>query len=209
MFISVINTSDIALLLPRHSFKMPFIDFELGLLHFYVLAPLLLLLLHFNLLFNHYKNLESLDKYKNKINLTTINPSLYGFAFVKGGKIEGFFINLVLYLVLYILPLIVFITMYIRFADYHHSVITPMHLIIIMLDLLFIALSIFYCSKHSFTSIEKYHSIKTIFFFGIVVGIGAMMIQYYGKYYSPIVYGDYNQTNTKNINQTNTKTARK
>ena len=198
VFISVINTTDIALLLPRHSFKMPFIDFELGLLHFYVLAPLLLLLLHFNLLFNHYENLDKLDEYKNRIDLNTLNPSLYGFAFTKEKwNAEGFFINIVLYLLLYILPLIIFTTIYIRFADYHHEIITRLHLIFIILDLIFIYLSLYYCNKYTYSSSPNLFSIKTVFPFLLFVFIpitGYLMIQYWYNYYHPVVHKDYSST---------------
>ncbi|PHS39855.1 MAG: hypothetical protein COB07_05505 [Sulfurovum sp.] len=194
VFISVINTSDIALLLPKHSFKMPFIDFELGLLHFYVLAPLLLLLLHFNLLFNHYKNLEKLDEYKNRIDLNTINPSLYGFAFIKGTRgWEGFMINSMLYLLLYILPIIIFVTIYIRFADYHHFWITPVHLIILIIDLVLILSSILYNHKHFNFSHKIYRLVDIGLSFIFFIGIGAMMIEYYRSYYYPTVYANYDQ----------------
>ncbi len=192
VFISVINTSDIALLLPRHSFKMPFIDFELGLLHFYVLAPLLLLLLHFNLLFNHYKSLEKLNKYKNKIDLTTINPSLYGFAFAKGNiGWEGFMINLILYILLYFLPLVVFTTTYIRFSDYHHLFITPLHLLILIMDLIFILSSILHVHQYFYFSQEKYRLLKIILSFVLFIGIGSAMIGYFYSYYYPMIRTDY------------------
>lgn len=191
VFISTINTSDIALLLPRHSFKMPFIDFELSLLHFYILAPLLLLLLHFNLLFNHYKNLEKLDKYKNKIDLTTINPSLYGFAFVKEGNFQGFMVNLILYILLYILPLVVFTTIYIRFADYHHQFITPLHLLIIMIDLLFIGFSIVYSAQHSYFPRKKISTLKLGLYLVPFIATGVIMIEYFYSYYYPLVYTKY------------------
>lgn len=199
VYISVLNTSDIALLLPRHSFKMPFIDFELGLLHFYTLAPLLLLLLHFNLLFNHFKNIEKLDKYKNKIDLTTINPSLYGFSFIKGGNYQGFMINIMLYMLLYILPLIVFITMYIRFADYHHQFITPLHLFIIIIDIGFIFSSIFLTSKHTYLPTGKLHYLKIGFFIILFTLTGYTMVKYYKDYFYPVASMPYNASYSKNI----------
>ena len=48
ILISVLGTSDLMLLLPENTFKMPMINFELNLIAFYILAPIMLLLLHFN-----------------------------------------------------------------------------------------------------------------------------------------------------------------
>ena len=47
ILISTLGTTDLTLLLPKHGFKMPLIDFELNLLNFFILGPLLLLLLQY------------------------------------------------------------------------------------------------------------------------------------------------------------------
>ena len=193
ILISTLGTTDIALLLPRQGFKMPLIDFELDLLNFFILGPSLLLLLHFNLLFSHHKHLEKLHTYKNKVDINSIDPSLYSFAFMMGNHgFSGRMINIILWILLYILPLLVFLTIYIRFADYHHEVITPLHLGIIILDLIFIISSIlyndiFYKSRHTDRSSNIINSISKIIVYPFIIYIGVLTVMYYFVFFFPIV----------------------
>jgi len=75
------STTDLALLLPEHGVKMPLINVKLDTLDFFLLAPILLLFLHFYILFNHHKHLENLHTYKNDLNANSLDPLLYNFAF--------------------------------------------------------------------------------------------------------------------------------
>ena len=205
ILISTLGTTDIALLLPRQGFKMPLIDFELDLLNFFILGPLLLLLLHSNLLFSHHKHLEKLHTYKNKVDINSIDPSLYSFAFMMGNHgFSGRMINIMLWILLYFLPLLVFLIIYIRFADYHHRYITPLHLGIIILDLIFIISSIryndiFYKSKHADRSPIKINTMLKNVVYVILIFIGTLMASYFYYFFYPIVYKDYDPSYLTNI----------
>ncbi len=203
--ISTLGTTDAALLLPKQGFKMPLIDFELDLLNFFRLAPLLLLLLHINLLFGHHKHLEKLHTYKNKIDINSIDPSLYGFAFLMGNHgFSGRIINFILWILLYILPLLVFLLIYIRFADYHDGSITLLHLSIIILDLIFIISSIiyndiFYKSSYVDRSANILNIISKIIVYPFIIFIGVLTVLYYIVFFSPIVQDDYNPSYLQKI----------
>ncbi|MCK5538605.1 MAG: pentapeptide repeat-containing protein, partial [Bacteroidales bacterium] len=205
ILISTLGTTDIALLLPQHGFKMPVIDFELDLLSFFVLGPLLLILLHFNILFNHHKHLEKLNTYKDEVDINSIDPSLYGFAFMMGNhSFSGRMINIILWTLLYILPLLVFLIIYMHFSDYHHKVITPIHLIIIVLDLIFIVLSIFYNdnfykNKHNDLSPTKVNTILKYFFYFYFIFTGLLMISYFILFFYPITYEKYDPSYLRKI----------
>ncbi len=205
ILISTLNTTDVALLLPKDAFKMPAIDFELELLNFFILGPLLLLLFHFNLLFSHHKHLEKLHTYKNKVDINSIDPSLYSFAFTIGNHgLTGRMINIVLWILLYFLPLLVFLIIYIQFADYHHEYITPLHLGIIIFDLIFIISSImyndiFYKSKHADRSPIKINTMLKNVVYIILIFIGTLMASYFYYFFYPIVYKDYDPSYLTNI----------
>ena len=108
------STTDLALLLPERGVKMPLINVNLDTLDFFLLAPVLLLLLHLNILFNHHKHLEKLHTYKNDINADSLDPLLYNFALKIGNHTPlGLMINWILWGLLYLLPLLVFLIIYI------------------------------------------------------------------------------------------------
>jgi len=205
ILISTLGTTDAALLLPKQGFKMPLIDFELDLLNFFRLAPSLLLLLHFNLLFSHHKHLEKLHTYKNKIDINSIDPSFYSFAFIMGNHgFSGRMINFILWILLYILPLLVFLLIYIRFADYHHRAITLLHLGIIILDLIFIISSIiyndiFYKSSYADRSSNIINTISKIIIYPFIISIGVLTVLYYVVFFSPIVQDDYDPSYLQKI----------
>ncbi len=191
IFISVLNTTDLMLLLPTHTFKMPFIGFDLNLIFFYVLAPLLLLLLHFNILFNYYVHLKKLNAYKDQIELENIDPSVYSYAYVlvNRGFAKGTVISVILWLLIYLFPLLVLISIYQRFADYHHTFITALHLAIVFLDIILICCSIVYNRaylKHS----QNSTTLISYLFIVLVIFIGLAEAAYFGAFYYPLTYDD-------------------
>jgi len=149
ILISVLGTSDLMLLLPEKTFKMPIIDFDLNLIAFYILAPIMLLLLHFNNLFNYNMYLKKIDKHSKIINMESLNPSIYGYAYSLHNKgFGGFLLNLFLWFWIYLIPLSILMLIFIRFADYHHSWITFFHFFILMVDIFLILLSLYYNKIH-------------------------------------------------------------
>lgn len=149
ILISVLGTTDLMLLLPEHMFKMPLINFDLNLIAFYILAPIMLVMLHFNILFNYNRYLKKIDIQHKKINMDTLDPSIYGYAYSMISRgFDGFLINLFLWIWIYIIPLTVLIFIYLRFADYHDNTITIFHLVMVLLDICLIFLSFFYNNIH-------------------------------------------------------------
>ncbi len=205
ILISTLNTTDLTLLLPEHGVKMPLINVELDLLDFFILSPVVLLLLHLNILFNHHKHLEKLYFYKDVVDGSSVDPSLYSFAFFMGNHyFLGRLTNLVLWILLYILPFLVFLIIYIRFADYHHAVITPLHLMIIIFDLIFIVAFInynndFYKSKGNDLFSSKMNTILRYIFYGIFMSTGYIMIYYFILFFYPITYKAYDPSYLEEI----------
>ena len=187
ILISVLGTSDLMLLLPEHMFKMPLINFDLDLISFYILAPIMLFLLHFNILFNYNMYLKKVDIHNNKFDMETIDPSVYGYAYTLANSgIGGFLINLFLWIWIYIIPLIVLIFIYLRFADYHDHWITLFHLLIVFGDIIIIFLSFYYNNihlKHQQTSIRFLSYIFRILLFLVFI-LGEL---HYSFIFAPVI----------------------
>jgi len=189
IFVSVLGTTDLMLLLPTDTFKMPLIGFDLNIIYFYVLAPLLLLSLHFNLLFHYHEHLKRLDTYKGDFEIETIDSSMYNYVYIalKNGSKKGSAMRVLLWLLIYLFPLLVFVSIYQRFADYHDEVITTLHLVIIWIDIILICSSI-YANKKYFNS-----TLFSLFFAAFIALVGVVESSYYYYFFYPVVQSSYKQ----------------
>jgi len=201
ILISVLNTSDLMLLLPEHTFKMPLIDFDLNLIAFYILAPCLLLMLHFNILFNYNMYLKKLDAdiVQKHIKEETLDPSIYEYAYsLLNRGASGFWLHLFLWVWIYLIPLFILTFIYQRFADYHSLGITIFHGVIIFLDVLFIALSFYYNEKH----LKGEHiSIRILryFIYSFLFFTVVMVVSYFYIFFKPVSIDEYRQDTIEKI----------
>ena len=187
ILISVLGTSDLMLLLPENTFKMPIINFELDLIAFYILAPIMLLLLHFNNLFNYNMYLKKIDKHSKQINMETLDPSIYGYAYsLANHGLGGFLINLFLWIWIYLIPIFVLIFISIRFADYHVEWISNIHIIIVLLDIALIFLS-FHYNKIHIKNTHRSIRILSVVFRCFIFCIGIAGLLYYFIFFRPVI----------------------
>jgi len=206
IFISVLNTTDLMLLLPTDTFKMPLIGFDLNLVYFYVLAPLLLVLLHFNILFNYHEHLQKLHAYKGEFSLETIDSSMYNYVYIsiKHGLFKGLALRVLLLLLIYIFPLLVFIAIYHRFAAYHHTWITEWHLFFLGLDIILIFWSIYenknYSSQSRDNIMRFFSSIMVYILAGVILIVLFLEVSYYYFYFKPLT-STYNSKLIQNYDQ--------
>jgi len=187
ILVSVLNTTDLMLLLPTDTFKMPLIGFELNLVYFYVLAPIILILLHFNILFNYHEHLEKLHHHKGKFTLETIDSSMYNYVYValKDGSKTGSIVRMILWLLIYFFPLLVFVIIFQRFADYHHQMITALHLFILLVDVFLICYYVYENAHyHKFTWLSSLFSL-------LIISIGILELSYFIIFFYPLVYAPY------------------
>ncbi len=189
IFVSVLGTTDLMLLLPTDTFKMPLIGFDLNTIYFYVLAPVILLILHFNLLFHYHEHLKRLDAYRGKFEIETIDSSMYNYVYIalKNGSKKGSAMRVLLWLLIYLFPLLVFVSIYQRFADFHHEVITTLHLVIIWIDIVLICAYIYANTKY-------FRPTWFSFVFGIfIIFVGIFESSYYDYFFYPVVEKNYKQ----------------
>ena len=187
ILISVFGTTDLMLLLPEHMFKMPVINFDLNLIAFYLLAPVMLFMLHFNILFNYNMYLKKIDLQHKKINMNTLDPSMYGYAYNMISRgLDGFLINLFLWIWIYIIPLMILILIYIRFADYHDNAITTFHLAMVLLDICLIFFS-FYYNKIHLKHQQKFVRYLSYVFYAIFSGLFILSVVYHSFIFNPVI----------------------
>ena len=187
ILISVFGTTDLMLLLPEHMFKMPVINFDLNLIAFYIIAPIMLFMLHFNILFNYNMYLKKIDLQHKKINMNTLDPSMYGYAYNMISRgFDGFLINLFLWVWIYIIPLMILILIYLRFADYHDNAITIFHLVMVLLDIFLIFLS-FHYNKIHLKHQQKGVRYLSYVFYVIFTGVFILSVVYHYFIFTPVI----------------------
>ncbi len=187
IFVSVLNTTDLMLLLPVDTFKIPLIGFELNLIYFYILAPIILLWFHTIILWNYHKHLEKLDVYKADSTIESIYPSIYNNVYFlsKNDFMAGIHAKVWLWILIYLIPLLVFVAIFQRFADYHHESITPFHIMIIVFDIIFICNSLY-------ETVRYFKHILASYLFGVfILLIGVLEVSYYFIFFNPLI-NEYN-----------------
>jgi len=138
VLLMVFATTDQMLLVPTQGIKLPLVDVTLPLLGFYIVAPLFLLVIHFNLLQNleshHYKLMRWRDSYNDRIPREVIHAFLFDFEWLeRGSRMEWLVRFGSRILCLHSGPLALGILLW-RFTDYQDIWITTWHLLAFSLD---------------------------------------------------------------------------
>jgi hypothetical protein len=144
LLVTVGSTTDKDLLMPVNQLELPVVSAKVGLISFYVMAPVLLVLFHLTLLFylmDYRRQLAKLAQYDNG------HPSFSYHAFLfntwvrrKPGTIDYFCVSTLSNIAIVIAPYFLLILMEIRFSDYQSASYTLWHFILVLLDLLLLAL---------------------------------------------------------------------
>jgi len=169
--ITVILTSDVQLLIPGSNAKLPIINVEIPLFGFFIVAPLLIVIFHFNLLFNlvqHYKKLDEWVKSTDSKDKLLLPPYIFNFVILFKERSINYYIFKFIIWSIYLSPLLILFYIQRRFSSYHNLYMTLIHLILIMADAFLIFLY-WYRIVHpdlldtkydSFKNIRSYHSEK-------------------------------------------------
>ena len=167
LLIIVASTTDYQLLIPKSQIRLPFVDTNVTLLLFYLVAPIMILAGHFNLLQNldsHHHKLNKWSKsfYNQQVPRNLIQPFLYDFFVLEKDSKFYRYIRVFSSIVFIYLAPISLIAFLVRFGNYQSIWITSFHFIILCLDYFFI--SIFLKSiEHKFSHIGIF-----LFLMGIV-----------------------------------------
>ena len=136
VFVMVAGTTHMDLLNPESRIKMPVLGIGLPTLYFYFIAPFLLLVFHFNLLFNLYQHARKLAEWKK---LHSQNELLYPFMFnylAVDAKRDVYYwmVNFVTWVTVYLSPLCLLVFVQLKFLPYHSNLITSWHIVAVVLD---------------------------------------------------------------------------
>ena len=139
VLLMVVSTTDQQLLVPSQGIKLPLVDVTLPLFAFYIVAPLFLLAIHFNLLQNldshHYKLMRWKEFFPSKrIPREEIEAFLFDHKWLDHASLMKWWVEKV-YVLLFIHsgPIALGILLW-RFTDYQSIGITSWHLVIFILD---------------------------------------------------------------------------
>lgn len=140
--VTVATTTDLQLLIPESKVRLPIVDVELPLFGFYIVAPILIVIFHFNLLFNllqHSKKLYEWDKNKKDGDRLLLYPFIFNYLVqFKDKNINYYLLRMILWVVIYFSHLAILLLIQLRFSAYHSLLMTFYHSLVIMIDCLLI-----------------------------------------------------------------------
>lgn len=146
----IISTEDIQLLMPDSDIKLPIIEINLSLDKFYLSVPIILLTLHFNIIFQFYMHTQKIDLWKKSIeeNLEDSNesflqnntyPFIFNYLYLSASDdLSGRFQRLIGILAIFFFPFSILVTLQHRFSDYHSILYTIFHFGCVFTDALLI-----------------------------------------------------------------------
>jgi len=142
VFVSAAGTTHRMLFMPDSIIPLPFLSIGLPITAFYFVAPLLILVLHFDLLFNLKKHAEKLSEWEGKHgDHLTLYPFIFNFL-GKGGEkgLIGISLSFISWTLTVLAPLVTLVYIQIRFLPYHSWQTYNWHMPAAMLDMCLIVL---------------------------------------------------------------------
>lgn len=145
LMVAIGSTTDKDLLMPASQFELPIVGVQVGLIPFYLIAPLLLLLFHLSLLYNllaHRRRLSELAKAEKETEQSS-RYSIHAFLFNSYGRednqgVDAWVARILTTISVVLAPFFLLIAFEIRFADYQSLPITFWHLFCVLLDIFII-----------------------------------------------------------------------
>ncbi len=191
-FLSVLATTD-KMLYMQEAISMPLLNIKLPLVAFYIVIPLFVVVLEFNLLYVMYRYKELLLKTnkKYKKDIESLPFGLYEGALLKKDFLNKT-IKIVLYFLIFISPIITLFAFYFRFADYQSTAISLYHLI-----LLFLAIGFIFIYKGLFNKEKNktYFKLALNIIGGVIVSTFIIFLFWYHFFiFYPIAKEDINIT---------------
>ena len=140
MMIAVAGISDVQMLLPDSNVLLPLINVNTPLFRFFGIAPLFMLAMHFNLLFNLLQHSQKLFYWGRNATYREKRVLMQPFLFnslirFSPGQINYYLSRSVIYLLIYFLPLGLLVMIQWKFSEYHHFPMTCWHFLCVLSDL--------------------------------------------------------------------------
>lgn len=139
LLLIIIATTDAMILIPSSTVKLPILSIHIPLWEFYLIIPLLVVILHFNLLYNliqHSKKLHCYQALENDLDSLTVFPLVINFVLTNKRTPNSLLLRLVMWLLIFAFPLILLCMIQWQFSAYHSISMTLWHFTAIVLDAL-------------------------------------------------------------------------
>ena len=141
MLVIVGSTSDMQLLIPDSQVRLPLANFDIPLFGFYIMAPIFMIAIHFNFLFNILQHNQKLFSWNEKVNSAEkkvlLQPFLFNFLIrFSPGQINYYLLRTILYGIIYFFPLGLLVLTQLKFSKYHSFPMTFWHFLSVLIDVL-------------------------------------------------------------------------
>ncbi|EAY27808.1 pentapeptide repeat-containing protein [Microscilla marina] len=139
LLLIVVSTSDAMILIPSSQVMLPVLNIPLPLWEFYLCMPLLVVILHFNLLYNliqHSKKAYAYQQVEKDADHLTTYPFIVNFVITSQKTNNFWWLRFVLWLLIFAFPLGLLCAIQWQFSAYHSSTMTLWHCFVVMLDAL-------------------------------------------------------------------------
>lgn len=137
LLLIVVSTSDAMILIPSSQIKLPLLSIPLPLWEFYLLVPLLVVVLHFNLLYNfiqHSKKAHVYQQIEKDSDHLTVYPLIINFVITHQKTNNSRGLLFVIWLLIFAFPLGILCAIQWNFSAYHSTSMTLWHFMIVLLD---------------------------------------------------------------------------
>lgn len=137
LLLIVVSTSDAMILMPASQVKLPLLSIPLPLWEFYLIVPLLVVVLHFNLLYNfiqHSKKAHAYQQIEKDTDHLTVYPLIINFIITHQKTNNSRGLLFVTWLLIFAFPLGMLCAIQWQFSAYHSTSITLWHFLIVLLD---------------------------------------------------------------------------
>ena len=140
LFATIGSTTDLQLLLSNSAFNLPLVNIGIPIVGFYIFAPILLLILHFNLLLNLSEHVDILHDWQGEQPSNRRFPYLINiiatYQLSGQSRFKLFITKGVAILAMVVFPVAILLFFQLRFSDYQSAWITALHTVIMLADLL-------------------------------------------------------------------------
>lgn len=142
--ITVASVTDLTLLLPQSNVRLPLIDIEIGLNSFVFVAPLIIFVLHINLLIHLISHNIILKEWvlaisQQKTYLELAPPFIFNFAQRRFSRYIRIFAIFSVFLVYVIAPIVTLLVFQVRFSDHQDIMETSYHFSLLILDVILLS----------------------------------------------------------------------
>ncbi len=142
MFV-VWSTTDRQLFIPDSTINLPLVNISSSLFGFYLMIPIILWAVHFNLLFNlkrHQIKLTRWLEYSSEKDEIRLLPFLFNYTHILGSSPDSRLLRFILSILIYVLPPGILLWIQIRFSAYQSIEMSGFHFVVFCLDIVILTL---------------------------------------------------------------------